>query len=192
MKYAEINDEGQIVSIHDTAKMSYGGVDYDWPVSDGGSVEAISNAKAGEIAKAMQDEEIPAVMDGEEVVEEAYTRKAEKHMFLIDGEIKTPKEVSEARQSAKRAEMDARFTEAEANRVPVLGAVKKYTFHKRLKALGKWEAFNSEIKKAAEIKDLYDNSHELDINDPDVIALSPLIKTAVGVTDAEYDSLFEV
>ena len=77
-------------------------------------------------------------------------------------------------------------------RAPVLGAVKKYTFHKRLKALGKWEAFNSEIKKTAEIKDLYDNSHELDINDPDAIALSPLIKQAVGVTDAEYDSLFEV
>jgi len=77
-------------------------------------------------------------------------------------------------------------------RVPVLGAVKKYTFHKRLKALGKWEAFNSEIKKTAEIKDLYDNSHELDINDPDVIELSPLIKQAVGVTEEEYNSLFEV
>ena len=77
-------------------------------------------------------------------------------------------------------------------RVPVLGAVKKYTFHKRLKALGKWEAFNDEIKKTQEIKDLYDNSHELDINDHDVIELSPLIKIAVGVTDEEYNSLFEV
>lgn len=77
-------------------------------------------------------------------------------------------------------------------RVPVLGAVKKYTFHKRLKAMGKWEAFNDEIKKTDEIKDLYDNSHELDINDPDVIELSPLIKIAVGVTDEEYNSLFEV
>ena len=77
-------------------------------------------------------------------------------------------------------------------RVPVLGAVKKFTFHKRLKALGKWNAFKTEIKKTEGIKDLYDNSHELDINDPDVIALSPLIKIAVGLTDAEYDSLFEV
>ena len=77
-------------------------------------------------------------------------------------------------------------------RAPRLGAVKKYTFHKRLKAMGKWEAFNDEIKKTDEIKDLYDNSHELDINDPDVIELSPLIKTAVGVTDEEYNSLFEV
>tara|TARA_B110000483_G_scaffold4584_2_gene5332 strand:+ start:2398 stop:2844 length:447 start_codon:yes stop_codon:yes gene_type:complete len=74
----------------------------------------------------------------------------------------------------------------------VLGAVKKYTFHKRLKALGKWKAFKTEIKNTAGVKDLYDNSHELDINDPDVIALSPLIKQVVGVTDAEYDSLFEV
>jgi hypothetical protein len=77
-------------------------------------------------------------------------------------------------------------------RVPRLGAVKKHTFFKRLTAMGKWKAFNSEINKTAEIKDLYDNSHELDINDPDVIELSPLIKQAVGVTDAEYHSLFEV
>tara|TARA_B110000908_G_C10230619_1_gene440367 strand:+ start:413 stop:859 length:447 start_codon:yes stop_codon:yes gene_type:complete len=74
----------------------------------------------------------------------------------------------------------------------VLGAVKKHTFFKRLTAMGKWKAFNDEIKKTQEIKDLYDNSHELDINDPDVIELSPLIKIAVGVTDAEYNSLFEV
>ena len=77
-------------------------------------------------------------------------------------------------------------------RVPVLGAVKKHTFFKRLTALGKWKSFKTQINKTVAVADLYNNSHELDINDPDVIALSPLIKTAVGVTDAEYDSLFEV
>ena len=77
-------------------------------------------------------------------------------------------------------------------RVPVLGAVKKHTFFKRLTAMGKWKAFKTQINKTVAVADLYNNSHELDINDPDVIALSPLIKTAVGVTDAEYDSLFEV
>ena len=77
-------------------------------------------------------------------------------------------------------------------RVPVLGAVKKHTFFKRLTALGKWKAFKTQINKTVAVADLYNNSHELDINDPDVIELSPLIKTAVGVTDAEYNSLFEV
>ena len=77
-------------------------------------------------------------------------------------------------------------------RVPVLGAVKKHTFFKRLTALGKWKAFKTQINKTVAVADLYNNSHELDINDPDVIELSPLIKTAVGVTDEEYNSLFEV
>ena len=77
-------------------------------------------------------------------------------------------------------------------RVPVLGAVKKHTFFKRLTAMGKWKAFKTQINKTVAVADLYNNSHELDINDPDVIALSPLIKIAVGVTDAEYNSLFEV
>ena len=77
-------------------------------------------------------------------------------------------------------------------RVPVLGAVKKHTFFKRLTAMGKWKSFKTQINKTVAVADLYNNSHELDINDPDVIALSPLIKTAVGVTDEEYDSLFEV
>ena len=77
-------------------------------------------------------------------------------------------------------------------RVPVLGAVKKHTFFKRLTAMGKWKAFKTQINKTVAVADLYNNSHELDINDPDVIALSPLIKIAVGVTDEEYDSLFEV
>jgi len=77
-------------------------------------------------------------------------------------------------------------------RVPVLGAVKKHTFFKRLTAMGKWKAFKTEINKTVAVADLYNNSHELDINDPDVIELSPLIKTAVGVTDEEYNSLFEV
>ena len=77
-------------------------------------------------------------------------------------------------------------------RVPVLGAVKKHTFFKRLTALGKWKSFKTQINKTVAVADLYNNSHELDINDPDVIALSPLIKIAVGVTDEEYDSLFEV
>ena len=99
---------------------------------------------------------------------------ADSRCFLIDGEVVTQQQIWEA------------------NKVPVLGAVKKYTFHKRLKAMGYWNAFNTEIKKTEEIKDLYDNSHELDINDPDVIELSPLIKIAVGVTDEEYNSLFEV
>tara|TARA_R110000772_G_scaffold74549_1_gene162283 strand:- start:1085 stop:1531 length:447 start_codon:yes stop_codon:yes gene_type:complete len=76
-------------------------------------------------------------------------------------------------------------------RVPVLGAVKKHTFFKRLTALGKWKAFKTQINKTVAVADLYNNSHELDINDPDVIELSPLIKTAVGVTDEEYNSLFE-
>lgn len=77
-------------------------------------------------------------------------------------------------------------------RVPVLGAVKKHTFFKRLTAMGKWKAFKTQINKTVAVADLYNNSHELDINDPDVIELSPLIKTAVGVTDEEYNSLFEV
>ena len=77
-------------------------------------------------------------------------------------------------------------------RVPVLGAVKKHTFFKRLTAMGKWKAFKTQINKTVAVADLYNNSHELDINDPDVIKLSPLIKTAVGVTDEEYNSLFEV
>ena len=77
-------------------------------------------------------------------------------------------------------------------RVPVLGAVKKHTFFKRLTALGKWKSFKTQINKTVAVADLYNNSHELDINDPDVIELSPLIKTAVGVTDEEYNSLFEV
>jgi hypothetical protein len=77
-------------------------------------------------------------------------------------------------------------------RVPVLGAVKKHTFFKRLTALGKWKAFKTQINKTVAVADLYNNSHELDINDPEVIELSPLIKTAVGVTDEEYNSLFEV
>ena len=76
-------------------------------------------------------------------------------------------------------------------RVPVLGAVKKHTFFKRLTAMGKWKAFKTQINKTVAVADLYNNSHELDINDPDVIELSPLIKTAVGVTDEEYNSLFE-
>ena len=76
-------------------------------------------------------------------------------------------------------------------RVPVLGAVKKHTFFKRLTAMGKWKAFKTEINKTVAVADLYNNSHELDINDPDVIELSPLIKTAVGMTDEEYNSLFE-
>ena len=77
-------------------------------------------------------------------------------------------------------------------RVPVLGAVKKHTFFKRLTAMGKWKSFKTQINKTVAVADLYNNSHELDINDPDVIELSPLIKTAVGVTDEEYNSLFEV
>ncbi len=78
------------------------------------------------------------------------------------------------------------------HRVTCLGAVKKHTFFKRLTAMGKWKAFKTQINKTVAVADLYNNSHELDINDPDVIELSPLIKTAVGVTDEEYNSLFEV
>ena len=198
MKHAIVTTEGRILRIKDTAQREFPLREgrpqrppEDWILLYGNSIVAISNAKAEEAQALAIDTEIPPVMDGEEVLEEGYTRKADK-VFIIGRKVKTGRAIDKAVRDAERAEMDARFAEAEANRVPVLGAVKKYTFHKRLKALGKWAAFNDEIKKTDEIKDLYDNSHELDINDPDVIALSPLIKVAVGVTDEEYDSLFEV
>lgn len=76
--------------------------------------------------------------------------------------------------------------------VPQYGAVRKYTFFKRLKALGKWNLFKIEIKKTADVEDLYDNAHELDINDPDVIALAPAIKAAINVSDAQYQELFRI
>jgi len=75
---------------------------------------------------------------------------------------------------------------------PVYGEVSKRIFFKRMTALGKWRQFKQLIKQDESVKDLYDNSAGLDINDPDVIALSPAIKSELGLSDEEYQSLFLV
>jgi len=75
---------------------------------------------------------------------------------------------------------------------PIYGEVSKRIFYKRMTALGKWKQFKTLIKQDEDVQDLYDNSAALDINDPDVIALSPAIKTELELTDEEYQSLFLV
>ena len=73
---------------------------------------------------------------------------------------------------------------------PQYGEVSTRIFFKRMTALGKWRQFKQLIKQTEEVEDLYDNSAGLDLNDPDVIALSPAIKASIGLTDEEYKSLF--
>ena len=62
---------------------------------------------------------------------------------------------------------------------------------RRIKAMGKWQAFKQFIKTFNEdITDLWEHTHALDPDDQDVQAFAPVAKAQVPFTDEEYDSLF--
>lgn len=93
---------------------------------------------------------------------------------------------------ARVAELESELANAIAGQpddMPVAG-VTKLTIKRRLDALGKWETFKAILAQAPEaVQDEWTLAQEIRADDPMFIANRESFRTALGMTNAEFDAL---